>query len=98
MWKFQEIEYPPDKWKIVSLSAKELTSQMLAINPLERYSASSILQHPWMLKNNHNQTSPRIISPIIGRSTSNDETDENIINQLSSVSEIVNNNNLEDDK
>lgn len=43
-------EFNSPDWDNMSYSAKELISWMLQVDPLQRYSAYEILQHPWILK------------------------------------------------
>ena len=50
---FEEIqegvfEFPDREWSNISDNAKNLINQMLVRDPLLRYSADDILEHPWM--------------------------------------------------
>ena len=44
-------EFNSPDWDDISFSAKELISWMLQVDPLQRFSAYEILEHPW-IKNN----------------------------------------------
>ena len=41
-------EFNSPDWDEISYPAKELISWMLQVDPLQRYSAYEILQHPWI--------------------------------------------------
>ena len=41
-------EFNSPDWDDISYPAKELISWMLQVDPLQRYSAYEILQHPWI--------------------------------------------------
>ena len=41
-------EFNSPDWDEISYQAKELISWMLQVDPLQRYSAYEILQHPWI--------------------------------------------------
>ena len=41
-------EFNSPDWDDISYPAKELISLMLQVDPLQRYSAYEILQHPWV--------------------------------------------------
>ena len=42
-------EFNSPDWDDISYPAKELISWSLVVDPLQRYSAKEILQHPWIL-------------------------------------------------
>ena len=42
-------EFNSPDWDDVSYPAKELISWSLVVDPLQRYSAKEILQHPWIV-------------------------------------------------
>ena len=41
-------EFNSPDWDDITYSAKELISWMLQVDPLQRYSAYEILEHPWI--------------------------------------------------
>ena len=41
-------EFNSPDWDDISYSAKELISWMLQVDPLQRYSAYEVLEHPWI--------------------------------------------------
>ncbi|CAI5973462.1 unnamed protein product [Closterium sp. NIES-65] len=43
------VDFRAAPWPIVSLSAKDLVSRMLTVDPDERITAEEILSHPWIL-------------------------------------------------
>lgn len=48
--KIQEgvFEFPQQEWHHISSNAKSLIEHMLVRDPMDRYSANDILQHPWV--------------------------------------------------
>ena len=42
-------EFNSPDWDDISYTAKELISWSLVVDPLQRYSAKEILQHPWIV-------------------------------------------------
>ena len=42
-------EFNSPDWDEISYPAKELISWSLVVDPLQRYSAKEILQHPWIV-------------------------------------------------
>jgi len=45
-------EFNTPDWDCISYPAKELVSWSLVVDPLQRYSAKEILQHPWIIATN----------------------------------------------
>ena len=46
-------EFNSPDWDDISFSAKELISWMLQVDPLQRFSAYEILEHPWIKDQHH---------------------------------------------
>ncbi|XVF52813.1 hypothetical protein PTKIN_Ptkin05aG0048800 [Pterospermum kingtungense] len=43
-----ELRYPPDPWDHMSVSARDLITGMLTVNPSKRLTAAQVLAHPWV--------------------------------------------------
>jgi len=43
-----QYEFDEDYWKDITLSAKDVVSKMLVIEPKNRLTASQCLDHPWV--------------------------------------------------
>lgn len=43
-----DLRFPPDPWNQISLSARDLITRMLCVDPSRRLNASEVLSHPWM--------------------------------------------------
>ena len=44
------LKFDPDRWSEISPEAKDLVKCMLAVSPLERWSAEELLKHPWITR------------------------------------------------
>ncbi|XP_057978360.1 calcium-dependent protein kinase 26-like [Malania oleifera] len=44
-----DLRFPPDIWDGISLSAKDLITGMLCVDPSRRLTASQVLSHSWMM-------------------------------------------------
>ncbi|EGG24005.1 putative protein serine/threonine kinase [Cavenderia fasciculata] len=46
-----EYDFPEPEWSGITDNAKHFISQLLVINPTERWSASQCMKHPWLAEN-----------------------------------------------
>ena len=53
-------EFNSPDWDDISYPAKELISWSLVVDPLQRYSAKEILQHPWILNSDQDDSSVKL--------------------------------------
>ena len=51
-------EFNSPDWDDISYPAKELISWSLVVDPLQRYSAKEILQHPWIVNTENAAENP----------------------------------------
>ena len=44
-----QYSFPPERWDAISQEAKDMITHMLCVNQSERWTASQLLTHPWIL-------------------------------------------------
>jgi serine/threonine protein kinase len=49
------VEFPPDEWKRISSSARDLVTKMMHVDPHKRLSVEQAITHPWIIEHVHQQ-------------------------------------------